>query len=156
MAVKKIAMTYELYQNKNEQSTAYNKWYARPVINSTLNLKGFARHIAEHNGTYKKNVIKGVLEEITECLVELTSQGVGVKLDGLGTFYPTFEGTGAETPQKYNVAENLKGIHIRFLPERSQDESLTSREFMKKCSLKRVDYNPSDDDDTPDDNDGQG
>ena len=117
MATNKIPMRYELYQNENRKSSSYGKWYARPVVDTTLSLKGFAKHLHDHNGTYRTSTIKGVIEEMVECLVEMVSQGVGVKLDGLGTFYPTFESEGAETQEEFDVNKQLKGIHLRFLPE---------------------------------------
>ena len=138
MATNRVAMLYEVKQNNNRMSKAYGKYYAQPVVNNTLNLKGFARHIAEHNGTYKASVIKGVMEEMVGCLTEMVAQGVGVKLDGLGTFYPTFECIGALTLDTFNIGEQLQGIHIRFLPEGTKDEELTSRKFMEKVVLKRV------------------
>ncbi|WP_027455538.1 hypothetical protein [Xylanibacter brevis] len=137
MANKRIAMQYDVKQNLVKNSKMFGKWYAQPVINNTLNLKGFAQHIASHNGTYKTSTIKGVIEEMVECLGEMVMQGVGVKLDGLGTFYPTFEGTGSMTLEDYDVNTFVKGIHIRFLPENAKDEELTSRKFMSKCVLKR-------------------
>ena len=137
MADKRVAMQYDLYQNKNHDSQAFGKWYAEPVVHSTLNLKGFARHIHEHNGTYRESVIKGVMGEMVECLTEMVSQGIGVKLDGLGTFKPTFECKGAPTADDFSVGENILGIHIRFLPEGTKDEELTSRKFKDKCTLKR-------------------
>ena len=70
------------------------------------------------------------------CLTEMVSQGIGVKLDGLGTFYPTMEGKGVAKPDDFSVAEHLLGIHIRFLPEGAKDEELTSKKFMAKCTLK--------------------
>ena len=154
MADSRIAMQYDLYQNKNMESRAYLKWYAEPVVVNTLNLKGFAHHIHEHNGTYRESVIKGVMGEMVECLTEMVSQGVGVKLDGLGTFHPTFECKGAASVDDFNINENLLGIHIRFLPEGAKDEELTSRKFKEKCTLKRRFPVSTKPDEEPDDNNG--
>lgn len=137
MADSKIVMEYEVRQNKIKDSKGYGKWYAQPVNRGTLSMKGFARHLHEHNGTYKTSVIKGVMEEMVECLVEFLSQGVGVKLDGLGTLRATFECKGADSAGEFNVTENLKGIHIRLFPEGVKDEELTSRKFMSKCILRK-------------------
>ena len=157
MANNKISMQYDLYQNNNKESKAYGKWYATPVVTNTLNLKGFARHIHEHNGTYRESIIKGVMDEMVECLTEMVSQGVGVKLDGLGTFYPTFESKGAVSPDEFSVAEHIVGIHIRFQPEGSKDEELTSRKFKNRCSLRRrFPASTKPDDEGGDDNQGGG
>ena len=144
MANNKIAMRYELYQNQNSENNGYGKWYARPVVKDTLTLKGFARHIHQHTGAYRTSVIKGVMEEMVDCMVEMIAQGVGVKLDGLGTFYPTFECEGQDSKEEFSIQESLKGIHIRFQPEGTKDEELTSRKFKDKVTL-RLD---KDDEDT--------
>ena len=112
MATNKIPMRYEMYQNDNRKSSGYGKWYARPVVNTTLSLKGFAKHLHDHNGTYRESTIKGVIEEVVECLVEMVSQGVGVKLDKLGTFYPTFECEGSESQKDFDINRQLKCIHL--------------------------------------------
>ena len=137
MATKQIEMQYDLRQNSNENSTVYGKWYPRAVRRSTLNLKGLAEHIQGHGSIYTTDVITGVLIKFRDCLVELVSQGVGVKIDGIGTFYPTLEAKGANTPIKYNIKENLEGIHIRFLPENSDSEKITSRAFINKVVMKQ-------------------
>ena len=137
MAQRKIAMKYDLYQNNNRDSAAYSKWYPRAVRDNTLSLKGLAEHIQGHGSLYTIDVVMGVMMKFKECLVELVSQGTGVKLDGLGTFYPTLEAEGAETPVDYNVANCLKGVHIRFIPENAAEERITSRAFMDKVMLKQ-------------------
>ena len=130
----------ELYLSKvseSSESELAGKTYARVDYKETLTVQDMARHMAEHNGSYRTSTIKGVIEEMVECLVEMVSQGVGVKLDGLGTFYPTFESEGAETQEEFDVNKQLKGIHLRFLPEGTKDEELTSRKMKDKVILKR-------------------
>ena len=135
MATNKISMQYDLKQNSNEDSTAFGKWYPRAVVLSTLNLRGLAAHIAEHGSIYTEDVVYGVLSKFTSCMLELVKQGVAVKLDGLGKFYPTLEAKGAETPVNYNLESYLQGVHIRYLPEGSEANSshgdITSRKLKK-------------------------
>jgi predicted histone-like DNA-binding protein len=125
-------MQYDLRQNNNDQNSAYGKRYPKAVVTSTLNLRGLANHIAEHGSPYTEDVVKGVLEKFTSCMVELVKQGVGVKLDGLGKFYPTLEAKGATTPISYDLATNLSGVHIRFRPEGVLDDDITSRQLKSK------------------------
>ena len=177
MATRQIELQYNLHQNSNESSSAYGKWYPRAVRRSTLNLKGLAEHIQGHGSIYTVDVVTGVLTKFRDCLVELVSQGVGVKIDGIGTFYPTIEAKGAESPIKYNIKECIEGIHVRFLPENSDSEKITSRAFINKVVMKQnmifdmagvpkkvvdgqlVDYGTDDTDDTDgndDDSNNQG
>ena len=137
MATNKIELQYNLRQNNAEGKPTYELWYPRAVRRSTLNLKGLSTHIADHGSIYTPDVVMGVLSKFTSCLVELVSTGVAVKLDGLGTFYPTIEAKGAETPVKYNAEDYVKGIHIRFYPEGSDNDDLTSRAFLKKVSMQQ-------------------
>ncbi len=137
MASKKIEFLYDLKQMNNENSSAHLQWFPRAKRQSTLNLRGLSRHIGDHGSIYTIDVVIGVLTKFTSCLVELVSQGVAVKLDGLGTFYPTLEASGAESPVGYNINEHLEGVHIRFTPEGSDEDNITSRAFRERVSLKQ-------------------
>ena len=137
MATSKIEMLYNLRQNNQEGSKAYGLWYPKAVRRSTLNLKGMATHIMGHGSIYTIDVVTGVLTKFKDCLVELVSTGVGVKIDGIGTFYPSIEAKGVESPDKYDVGTNVKGVHIRFLPENAADDKITSRAFKQKVTMKQ-------------------
>ena len=130
-------MVINLRQNKNDDSTAYGKYFAEVDSKEPLNLKGFAKHMTGHGkiADYQRCVL--VLGQVVECMSELLSQGQPVKLDGLGTFYPSIEGTPA--PDVATGAANIdlliKGVHLRFRPEGAgtPDEKLTSRALKDQC-----------------------
>jgi predicted histone-like DNA-binding protein len=135
MATSKIEMKYNLRQFNNDKSSAHMLWFPRAVRNSTLNLRGLSDHISSHGSVYTNDVVGGVLTKFKECLVELVSEGTAVKIDGLGTFYPSLEAKGAEDPVGYNINEYLEGVHVRFLPENAEDDRITSRAFLNKVAL---------------------
>jgi len=135
MADSKIAMQYDLRQNNISSSPSFGKWYAHAVRPSTLNTRGLADHITSHGSIFTRDVVEGMVIKFRECIVELLMQGVGVKLEGLGTFYPTLETTGSDSPEGYNIDDHLQGVHIRFLPEKSHGDELTSPAFAKKVLL---------------------
>ena len=137
MATNKIAMEYALYQNNVKDSSANGKWYPRAVRNNTLDLDGLTDHIASHGSIYTPDVVQGVLKKFSQCMVEMVSQGIGVKLNGLGTFYPTLEADGADSPVEYNLTNCLRGVHLRFLPDDSSRAALTSRAMLKKVAMKQ-------------------
>jgi len=95
------------------------------------------RHLAEHGklATYEMLVL--VLQNVVSCMRELNAQGQPVKLDGLGTFYPSIEGIGSPsvTDAVANLTSLFKGVHLRFRPEGSgtPDEKLTSRALKDLC-----------------------
>jgi hypothetical protein len=66
---------------------------------------------------------------------ELICQGQPVKLEGLGTFYPTIENKkgGVESPLAYDPNVQIEGVHLRFLPEGAKGEELTSRNLKGDC-----------------------
>ena len=134
--VNQIQMRYNVVQaNINEGDRPNNKWYAKAVRNGTLTLRGLANHITEHGSIYTLDVVYGVLVKFASCLKELVAQGVAVKLDTLGTFYPSFESEGAVSAEDYDITTMLKGVHLRFLPESSALDNITSRELMKKMAF---------------------
>ena len=56
---------YKMVKNTNEKMTwAYNKWYARPVYNGTVDLDWIAERI-QRNSTAKKSDAKAVLTPVT-------------------------------------------------------------------------------------------
>ena len=140
MAKNTIAMEVNLRKNENQQNAGYGRYYLEVARKPTLSLKGFAQHMTDHGSIYSRDVIEGVLKKITQCLPELISQGVPVRLDPLGTFLPTCDVDkpllnipAMEGADPNNV---VKGVHIRFLPYGVEDENITSRRFKEEyCSL---------------------
>ena len=130
---------YQKYQNKNRDNAGFGKWYGRVKTIETLNTRKLAQHISEHGSIYTPDVVFGVLEKFRSCLVEMLLESKKVKIEGLGTFYASMESKGAASEDKFNPNEHVQGVHIRFLPETAQEQNLSSREFLKKCSFINID-----------------
>ena len=132
---------YEVYQNQNEHSSAYGKWYGRVKYLESLNTRKLANHISEHGSIYTPDVVYGVLEKFRSCLLEMLLNSKKVKIEGLGTFYTTLECKkgGAVSKDKFNINSNLDGLHIRFLPEQEQEQNISSRQFLKQAEFINVD-----------------
>lgn len=139
MTKDRIALKINYRKNNNSRSTSYGNYYPEVDRNETLSLRGLAQHIKNHGSIYTRDVIEGILIKMSECIPELVAQGVGVKLDGLGKFYPTatsVKGGVAESGLKgVNATEVVKGIHVRFLPDRANLDNISSTAFKEKCSL---------------------
>ena len=140
MATNEIKMGINLRQNKNVKNAGYGKYYPEVDTQETLTLKGFAKHMSDHGSIYTLDIIEGVLKKITQCLPELISQGVPIRLDPLGTFLPTcsVDKPLNDIPDMEGADPNavVKGVHIRFLPYGVEDENITSRRFKQEyCSL---------------------
>ena len=131
-------MIINLRQNKNDDSTAYGKYFAECDSKEPLNLKGFAKHMTSHGKIADYQMCVLVLGQVVDCMTELLSQGQPVKLDGLGTFYPSVDGQGNgknELEQAIAAGPDamINGIKINFNPENSKGEQLTSRAFKEQC-----------------------
>ena len=140
MATNEIEMGINLRQNKNIKNSGYGKYYPEVDTQETLTLKGFAKHMSDHGSIYSLDLIEGVLKKITQCLPELISQGVPIRLDPLGTFLPTctVDKPLNDIPDIEGADPNdvVKGVHIRFLPYGVEDDNITSRRFKQEyCSL---------------------
>ena len=132
---------YEVKQNQNSSSVAYGKWFAQVKTLETLNTRKLAQHISEHGSIYTPDVVYGVLEKFRSCLIEMLLNSKKVKIEGLGTFYTTLENTkgGAQSKDKFNVNSHLKALHIRFLPEQTTEENISSRQFLKQAEFINID-----------------
>ena len=128
---------YEVKQNQNSFSAAFGKWYAQIKNLETLNTRKLAQHISEHGSIYTPDVVYGVLEKFRSCLIEMLLNSKKVKIEGLGTFYCTLENqkNGSLKKEDFNVNKHLKALHIRFLPEQTTEENISSREFLKKAEF---------------------
>ena len=138
MARSNIPMVINLRQNKNDESTAYGKYFAEVDAKEPLNLKGLAAHMTEHGKISSLEMCELVLGEMVKCMVHLLREGQPVKLDGFGTFSPSVDG---QKLGKANLADAvaggpdamINGIHINFIPENTKGEKLTSRALKEDC-----------------------
>ena len=132
---------YEVKQNQNSFSAAFGKWYAQIKSLETLNTRKLANHISEHGSIYTPDVVYGVLEKFRSCLLEMLLNSKKVKIEGLGTFYCTLENqkNGALKKEDFNVNKHLKALHIRFLPEQTTEENISSRQFLKQAEFINID-----------------
>ena len=128
---------YEVKQNLADGSKAFGKWFARVKALETLNTRKLANHISEHGSIYTPDVVYGVLEKFRSCMLEMLLNSKKVKIEGLGTFYTTLENEkgGALKKEDYSVNKHMKALHIRFLPEQTTEENISSREFLKKAEF---------------------
>ena len=133
---------YEVYKNdiKDSESVMYGKWYARLKSVETLSMAKMAKHISEHGSVFTEDVVEGVMKKFKTCLLEMLLESKKVKISGLGTFYLTAEchKGGADKEADFNVNQHLKALHIRFLPDQTQEDNLSSREFLKKAEFVNI------------------
>ena len=142
MANDVISFPVNLRKNKNQYNAGYGNYYAEADAKEPLNLKGFARHLSDHGKLVDYPMAVLVLQNIVTCLKELVTQGQPVKLDGFGTFTPSIESDGkkaqpsVEKALEVGIDNMIEGVHLRFIPENTKGEQLTSRALKKECTFK--------------------
>ena len=130
-------MGYVLRKVKNDQSPVYNRWFARVDRPGTLSTRGLAQHMIEHGLVGNRADVESMLSKLSECIPELVAQGYGVKLDGIGIFYPTIKNRkgGAASVTEFTISENVEGVRFRFRPDSTDLDDLTAKAFGKEVSF---------------------
>lgn len=124
-----MMINYSVYMLPNPQdSTADPKAYAKAQVSETWPLEKFAKHIADHNGVYSRGVVKGVIADMCECLVEQLLNGIKVQLGELGAFGTSISSVGAESLEKFS-AKNIKSVNIVFTPGTDFENLVDRAEF---------------------------
>ena len=126
------------YQNNNQTSKSFGKWYGRLVHQDTLSTSDLCKHIAKHGTIFTSDVVKGVVEKFVNCFEELLLEGYKVKLDGLGTFYISLSTQGAETAEEF-TANNINSVHVRFLADQSKQSEYTAKMMTQKATFRTLD-----------------
>ena len=136
-----------LYQNNNEKSQAYQKWYPRVVAEETIGLDELAEHMASHNTPFSKGAIKGILTDAVVCTKELLLLGKNVKFPDLAIFSIGLKVKGgADTKADFSVAKYIIGLKLRAratgeLSSANLDTTIKRVDVVKSSSTK----NPTDD-----------
>ena len=119
--VNSIELRVNLRANNNEKSDQFGRLYAELQRNRTLSLRGLAKHISDHGSIYTIDIVYGVLAKLCQCIPELLAQGQPVKLDGLGTFYPTAKNEhggleSVEAAKNLTPEQAVEGVRVRSSP----------------------------------------
>ncbi len=122
------------YQSTNQKSTTFGKWYGRIVHTETLSTEQFVNHICSHGSPFDRATITGVLVAACDCLVELVLDSKKVRLGDLGTFYLSAETEPGDSAEEF-TDDNVKKVHLRFLPNLKQSYPLDSVSMRGKASF---------------------
>ena len=137
MATNTLIMSYVLKKMQNIKSPVNNRWFAHVNRQGTLSTRGLADHMIEHGLVGNRGDVVAMLAKLSECIPELVAQGYGVKLDGIGIFYPTIANKkgGADSVEDFSVTKNIDGIRFRFTPDSTNLDDMTSKAFGKRVTL---------------------
>ena len=130
-----MSIFYRKYQNKNEKSVSYGKWFGRSVtLGKTVTLEDLAEHMAQHNTPYSEGVIKGVLTDMVNCIRELVLEGKSVKIPNLCIFSAGIQTKGADNAEDFTAATNVVSAYLKA---RSTGR-FTREEVTKKANIREL------------------
>jgi predicted histone-like DNA-binding protein len=142
---------YKLRQNTNTANAAsFQKWYAQPILNETVELTDLAEHMAAHNTPFSKGAILGILTDMVACIKEELLDGNAVKIDDLAIFKTGIVSKkGCEDKSTYKASEYISGVRLRALATGDlTSANLTNSATLKRASLDKDDTGDVDAEDT--------
>lgn len=103
---------YKKYQNKNDKSAAFGKWYGR-AVHELLEFDEFIEHMAKHHCVFSEATIRGVLIEMEVCLREMLLEGKAVRIDELGIFAIGMSTKGEAKSEDF-TAQDIKSLTVNL------------------------------------------
>ena len=104
------------------------KAYAKNQVREIWDLDKFSKHIASHNAGYSRGMVKAILSDMCDCLVEQLLNGNKIKLGSLGVFSISLSCEGAESVEKF-TEDNIKSVNINFNPGADFENLINQAEF---------------------------
>lgn len=105
---------YILKQIKITGNKCFGKWFAKNVVEETIDLDALAEHMSTHNSPYSKGVIKGLLTDMIGCIKELLLEGKNVKIDDLAIFSLGIKNKEmAAKEEDFTVSKNIGGVKLK-------------------------------------------
>ena len=104
------------------------KAYAKNQVREIWDLNKFCKHIASHNAGYSRGMVKAILSDMCDCLVEQLLNGNKIKLGEFGIFSLSISCEGAESMEKFSE-DNIKEVNINFNPGDDLTDLRSQAEF---------------------------
>ena len=114
---------------------AYGKHFGRVVSTETMSYSQLCKHMSEHNSVYGEDVCLGVAKKLQNCMLEQLLEGKKVQFGDLGTFYLSVKSVGTDKEDDFNLGLNIKGLYLRFSPNRQDINDLSSKTLKKRADF---------------------
>ena len=132
--IQKIQRTVQVKDGDNKRKKV-QKTYGKIIYRKTLSLDDMAEHIMKHGSVYTEDVVIGVITKLKSCMQEMLADGHKVKLDGIGTLYPTLTSEGVEDAKDYSPSETVTRVGIAFLADQSRKSMYKARYMRDTVNL---------------------
>lgn len=127
-----MSIQYKLYK-KPEPGVAgggKKKWYANAFLNQEVSIDDLVAKI-EKFSTFSEADIRGVIIAMENVVKEEICNGNMVRMDVLGSFYPSLSSMGVENEEDFN-ASHVKNIKVIYRPGRRITKALSQVNLKKK------------------------
>ena len=106
------------------------KWYASIVTDGELDIDDIVKQIEKFSALSEAD-IRGVVIAVENVIQEALADSKIVRLDKLGTFYPTLSSGGAATEKDFNQSL-IKSAGENYRPGKRILDTIKSKGFEKK------------------------
>jgi len=106
------------------------KWYASIVTDGELDIDDIVKQIEKFSALSEAD-IRGVVIAVENVIQEALADSKIVRLDKLGTFYPTLSSGGAATEKDFNQSL-IKSAGVNYRPGKRILDTIKSKGFEKK------------------------
>ena len=106
------------------------KWYASIVTDGELDIDDIVKQIEKFSSLSEAD-IRGVVIAVENVIQEALADSKIVRLDKLGTFYPTLSSGGAATEKDLNQSL-IKSAGVNYRPGKRILDTIKSKGFEKK------------------------
>lgn len=106
------------------------KWYASIVTDGELDIDDIVKQIEKFSALSEAD-IRGVVIAVENAIQEALADSKIVRLDKLGTFYPTLSSGGAATEKDFNQSL-IKSAGVNYRPGKRILDTIKSKGFEKK------------------------
>ena len=138
--IKKIEKTVTTGKIGQERQKV-KKTYGKIIYRGTLSLNDMAEHIMKHGTVYTEDVVIGVITKLKSCMQEMLADGYKVKLDGIGTLYPTLTSEGVDDAKDFSAQENIVRVGVSFLADQSRKSQYKASAMKQNTTLSTRLYN---------------
>ena len=111
-----MSQKFKKLQNRNDDSTAYGKWFATAVYDQHFIETEQLADFIQTQASVKKSDIKAVLDELGSAMKHFFELGQKVKLDGIGIFKVGFSSIGTVEKDDCGAA-TITTRRVLFQPE---------------------------------------
>lgn len=125
----------KIRENKNLRSTAYGKFFGRVVTTKTMTYNDCVNTCRSTTASMVRTYAS---VSPTSCrTVSCNSWWKARRCSSvsLGTFYLSVKSSGAAKEEDYNLGLDIKGLYLRFRPNRQDINDLSSKTLKKRASF---------------------